>query len=245
MCARYHAKCFPHTISGIPHQLLYVRIIIIPILQTRKLTLSNVGPCSKTQNVCDLSQNSPFSLIYHLFRIKGLHSKHWWGRVLLKEPIIDLPRHWKCPREPLSSLQTLILFRQQYVTLVDLVGVTEWWQFQSIKLVIGGCHLTLFWPKRYQKSLLDFQKRFFFPPWQIRHEKEKGLLRQLLLLAEHCQMCEDSMVGAWAAVLWARVKGGGIAHTLMVSEWKRKIFRIWSHCFASKPTCDLLLLEFL
>lgn len=133
-------SCVPDTMPSAFHILFLVfltssymsGIIIIPILQTRKLTLSNVGPCSKTQNVCDLSQNSPFSLIYHFFRIKGLHSKHWWGRVLLKEPIIDLPRHWKCPREPLPSLQTLILFRQQYVTLVDLVGVTEWWQFQSI-----------------------------------------------------------------------------------------------------------------
>ena len=37
-------------------------------------------------------------------------------------------------------------------------------------------------------------------------------------------MCEDPMVGAGAALLWARVKGGGFAHTLMVSEWKRKKF---------------------
>ena len=49
-------------------------------------------------------------------------------------------------------------------------------------------------------------------------------------------MCEDPMVGAGAAVLWARVKGGGFAHTLMVSEWKRKKFRIWSCPFARKPT---------
>ena len=40
-------------------------IIIIPILQVRKLTLRKVGLCSKTQSVSDLSQNLPFSLIYH------------------------------------------------------------------------------------------------------------------------------------------------------------------------------------
>lgn len=40
-------------------------IIIIPILQVRKLTLRKVGLCSKTQSLSDLSQNSPFSLIYH------------------------------------------------------------------------------------------------------------------------------------------------------------------------------------
>ena len=40
-------------------------IIIIPILQIRKLTLRKVGPCSKTPRVSDLSQHSPFSRIYH------------------------------------------------------------------------------------------------------------------------------------------------------------------------------------
>lgn len=49
----------PHTSPG--REML----LFIPILQIRKLSLRKVGPCSKTQSVSDLSQNLPFSLIYH------------------------------------------------------------------------------------------------------------------------------------------------------------------------------------
>lgn len=70
------------------------------------------------------------------------------------------------------------------------------------------------------RNLFWFRK-IFFPPWQIRHAKEKALLHNSpagwTLL-----MCEDPVVGAGQQSCEQEWKVGALLHTVMVSEWKRK-----------------------
>lgn len=119
-------SAFHISFSGILHQLLYVRDHYYSHFTGKKTDSQESRPLLKDTECEWFKPELAFFSNLPFLRIKGLHSKHWWGRVLLKEPIIDLPRHWNFPREPRPSLQTLILFRRQYVTLVDLVGITEW-----------------------------------------------------------------------------------------------------------------------